>query len=67
MVKRNNRPERPAPGEYQPSQAVERVIAAIAWIGLVLLAAGIGLIYFVLGSLLWFLNKKIRMRYRYCL
>lgn len=31
-----------------------------------LLAVILGLIYFALGSLLWFLNKKIRTRYRHC-
>jgi hypothetical protein len=39
MVKRNSQPERLSPGAYQPSQAVELVIAAIAWTGLVLLVA----------------------------
>lgn len=38
-----------------------------SYFNVVLLAVGIGLVYFALGSLLWFLNKKIRMRCRHCL
>jgi hypothetical protein len=33
-----------------------------SFINVVLIAIVIGLIYFGLGTLLWFLNKKIRMR-----